>query len=86
MIKKIRDFLIALCHRGGVVNSTVAIAAAKGLIESSSDSDLKRIKINNLWAKAFSGKWDLLKEWQQQLKYQYLTKPTRKMNWFLCIR
>ena len=45
-----RDFLIALCHRGGAVNSTVAIAVAKGLIQSSSDSDLKRIKINNLWA------------------------------------
>ena len=48
--KKIRDFLIALRDRGGVVNSTVAIAAAKGLIQSSSNSDSKRIKINNLWA------------------------------------
>ena len=39
--KKIRDFLIALSHRGGVVKSTIAIAAAKGLIQSSSDPDLK---------------------------------------------
>ena len=38
--KKIRDFLIALRHRG-VVKSTIAIAAAKGLIQSSSDPDLK---------------------------------------------
>ena len=45
--KKIRDFLIALRHRGGVVKSTIAIAAAKRLIQSSSDPDLKRIKINN---------------------------------------
>ena len=44
--KNIRDFLIALRHRGDVVNSTIAIAAAKGLIQSGSDSDLKRIKIN----------------------------------------
>ena len=47
--KKIRDFLIALRHRGGVINSTIAIAAAKGLIQSSSDPDLKRIKINTSW-------------------------------------
>ena len=42
--------MIALRHRGGVVNSTIAIAAAKGLIQSSSDPDLKRIKINTTWA------------------------------------
>ena len=42
--KKIRDFLIALRHRG--------IAAAKGLIQSSSDPDLKRIKINTSWAQS----------------------------------
>ena len=50
--KKIRDFLIALRHRGGVVNSTIAIAAVKGLIQSSSDPDLKRIKINTSWAQS----------------------------------
>ena len=42
--------MIALRHRGGVVNSTIAIAAAKGLMQSSSDPDLKRIKINTSWA------------------------------------
>ena len=41
--RKIRDFLIALCQRGGVINSTTAIAAAKVLIQSSSDPNLKRI-------------------------------------------
>ena len=50
MIKKKKDFLIALHHRGGVVNNTIAIAAAKGLIQSSSDPDLNRIKINTSWA------------------------------------
>ena len=50
--KKIRDFLIALRHRGGVVKSTIAIAAAKGLIQSSSDPDLKRIKINTSWTQS----------------------------------
>ena len=39
--KNIRDFLIALRHRGGVVNNTIAIAAAKGLIQSSFDPNLK---------------------------------------------
>ena len=44
--------MIALCHRGGVVSSTIAIAVAKGLIQSSSDADLKRIKINTSWAES----------------------------------
>ena len=44
--------MIALRQRGGVVNSTIAIAAAKGLIQSSSDPDLKRMKINTSWAQS----------------------------------
>ena len=44
--------MIALHHRGGVVNNTIAIAAAKGLIQSSSDPDLKQIKINTSWAQS----------------------------------
>ena len=44
--------MIALRHRSAVVNSTIAIAAAKGLIQSSSDPDLKRIKINASWAQS----------------------------------
>ena len=52
VMKKIRDFLIALHHRGGVVNSKIAIAAAKGLIQSSSDPDLKQSKINTSWSQS----------------------------------
>ena len=37
--KKIWDFLIAVRYRGGLVNRIIAIAAAKGLIQSSSDPD-----------------------------------------------
>ena len=83
--RKIRDFLIALCQREGVINSTIAIAAAKVLIQSSSDPNLKRIKINTSWAQCLF-EWDLLEGWQQPLKYQYLTKPAKTLNWFLCIR
>ena len=78
--------MTALRHRGGVVNGTTAITAAKGLTQSSSDPDLNESKSIPHGLKAFSGKWDLLEGWQQRLKYQYLTKPTKKMNWFLCIR
>ena len=42
--------MIALRDRGGVVNSTIAIAAAKGLVQSISNPDLKRIKITTSWA------------------------------------
>ena len=83
--KKIRDFLIALLQRGRVVNSTIAIATAKGLIQSSPDPDLKRIKINSSWAQC-PFEWDLSEGWQQLLKYQNLTKPAKKLNWFSCIR
>ena len=44
--------MIALRHRDGVVNRTIAVAAVKGLIQSSSDPDLKRIKINTSWAQS----------------------------------
>ena len=50
--KKIRDFLIALRDGGGVVNSIIAIAAAKGLSQSISNPDLKRIKITTSWAQS----------------------------------
>ena len=36
--------------------------------------------------KAFSGEWDLLEGCQQRLKYQYLTKPAKKLNCRLCLR
>ena len=51
--KKMPDFLIALRHRGGVVSSIIAVAATKGLIQSSADPDLQRIKINTSWAQSF---------------------------------
>ena len=44
--------MITLRRRGGVVNRTIAVAAVKGLIQSSSDPDLKRIKINTSWAQS----------------------------------
>ena len=50
--KNMPDFLIALRHRGGVVSSIIAIVATKGLIQSSADPDLQRIKINTLWAQS----------------------------------
>ena len=50
--KRVQDFLVALRHRGGVVNSTIAIATAKELIRSSSDPELKCIKINTAWAQS----------------------------------
>ena len=68
--KKILDFLIALRHKGGVVNSTIAIGAAKGLIQSRSDPDLKQSKSIPHELKTFSSEWDLLEGWQQRLKYQ----------------
>ena len=70
------DFLIALRHRGGVVNSIIAIAAAKGLIQSSSDPDLQRIKINTSWAQSFTLLLDNLiktSTWKKRNHHSILT-------------
>ena len=58
--KKIWDFLIVFRYRGGLVNRIIAIAAAKGLIQSSSDADFKQSKSI---PQAFSDEWDLLEGW-----------------------
>ena len=84
--KKIRDFLIALRHRAGVVNSTIAIAAAKGLIQSSSDPDLKPIKINTSWAQSLFRQMGFVRRMATTAKIPIPDKPAKKLNWFLCIR
>ena len=50
--KKVRDFLVALRHRGGVVNSTIAIATAKGIIRNSPNPESKKLIINTSWAQS----------------------------------
>lgn len=50
--KKVRDFLVALRHRGGVVNSTIAIATAKGIIQNSPNPESKKLIINTSWAQS----------------------------------
>ena len=51
--EKVQKFLVALRSKGGVVNTVVAVAVAKALIEKSSDESLKAIDLDNSsWAKS----------------------------------
>ena len=51
--EKVKNFLFALRQKGGVVNTFVAIATAKGLIERSKDKHLKLIDLESCyWAKS----------------------------------
>ena len=50
--QKVRDFLIALRHRGGVVNSTIAIAVGKAFISESCDKSVKNLCIVQSWAQS----------------------------------
>ena len=50
--EKMQKFLVALRSKGGVVNTNVAIAVAKALIEKSSEESLKVLDLDNSsWAK-----------------------------------
>lgn len=49
-----QKFLVAFCSKRGMVNSIVAVAVAKALIENSSDESLKVLDLSNSsWAKGF---------------------------------
>ena len=51
--EKVNSFLRAVRHRGGVVNSTIAIATAKPLIDHGQEDHLKGLVINQSWAQSF---------------------------------
>ena len=51
--EKVKNFLLALRRKGGVVNTVVAIAAAKALIQKSNEDHLKVIELEkSSWAKS----------------------------------
>ena len=51
--EKVQTFLVALRSKGGVVNTIVAVAVAKALIEKSSDESLKVLDLDNSsWEKS----------------------------------
>ena len=51
--EKVKNFLLALRHKGGVVNTVVALAAAKALIAKSDEEHLKLIQLDETsWPKS----------------------------------
>ena len=51
--EKVKNFLLALRHKGGVVNTVVALAAAKALIANSDEEHLKLIDLDeSSWPKS----------------------------------
>ena len=51
--EKVKNFLLALRHKGGVVNTVVALAAAKALIANSDEEHLKLIELDETsWPKS----------------------------------
>ena len=51
--EKVKNFVLALRCKGGVVNTVVAIAAAKALIQKSNEDHLKVIELEkSSWAKS----------------------------------
>ena len=60
--EKVKKFLIGLRHKGGVVNTVVANATAKALIEKSDDEHLKLIDLEQtFWAKSLFGRLGFVK-------------------------
>lgn len=54
--KKIKDFLRALQHRGGIVSNTIAIAVANAFINDSLDPSLKNVKFRRPWTQSPFGR------------------------------
>ena len=60
--EKVKNFLFALRQKGGVVNTAVAIATAKALIERSKDKHLKLIDLESChWAKTIFRRMGFIK-------------------------
>ena len=64
--EKVKNVLLALRRKEGVVNTVVAIAAAKVVIQKSNKEHLKLIELEKsaFWKKVFSSEWDSRKEQQ----------------------
>ena len=78
-----QDFLVALRHRGGVVNTTIAIAIAKGLIRSSSDPELKSIKINATWAQSLFRRMGFVRRMATTAKVPIPEKPRKEIEFVI---
>ena len=50
--QKVRDFLIALRHRGDIVSRTIAIAVGKTFISENCDESVKNLCIGQSWAQS----------------------------------
>ena len=60
--EQVKNFLIALCKKGGVVNKVVAIATARALISRSDDQCLKSIDLENTsWARSLFNRMGFVK-------------------------
>ena len=88
--RKVRDFLIALRDRGGLVSSTIAIAVAKAFISGSCDQALKNLQVGNPWAQSlfrrmgFVGRMATTAKVPIPDKSQYLIRLEKKWNTCLC--
>ena len=79
--EKVNNFLFALRQKGGVVNTVVAIATAKALIERSKDEHLKLIDLETCYGqKAFSEEWALSKERLPLPDLKYPTVQGKKQS------
>ena len=73
--EKVKNFLLILRRKGGVVNSVIAIAAAQALIQKSSGENLKCIDIvSSSWTQSLFEEWVLSDECALQTSQKSLIK------------
>ena len=73
--EKVRNFLQIIRRKGGVVNTVVAIATAKALIEKSDQKHLKNLDLErSSWAKSLFQRMSFVQNQLQNLKYQSVPK------------
>ena len=52
VVKKVREYIISLRHRGGRISRTVAIATAKAFIQGSNNESVRRMVLGEPWAQS----------------------------------
>ena len=79
--EKVKNFLLTLRHKGGVVNTVVALAAAKVLIANSDEEHLKLIDLDkSSWPKSLFHRMGLKKERQLPADLRLQKELARKLD------
>ena len=78
--RKVRDLLIALRNRGGIVSSAIAIIVAKAFIQESCDKSVKNLCIRQSWAQSLFGRMEFVRRMSTIAKFPIPDKARKEIG------